>query len=348
MPKRIGYVYEELIDIENCNRAVLNAIKRKKKTAFLKHVRSNYKEYGAIVQRTLIDGWEPRPLRYKTINEGSKAKTRDLRIPPLIDHIIHTAVAQILEKYLAKRFYFFACGSLPDRGQTFAVKALEGNIRKKRPKYAVVADVYHCYASTKRKAVMYCLRRVFKDERFLQINDKILQQMGDGLAIGFTVSHWYEHLVLHTVDEQIKTNRRDVFLVRFMDNFVFTGNNKRKLHRLVSDLNGALARFGLTLKGDWQVFPIRCRMVEFLSYRLDYDKTILRKGLMYRMARRFRKARKHLNAHVARGIMSCRGILKHCDGYRFKREFLYPNVSIKLCRRLISDDDQKRILCAAA
>ena len=41
MPKRKGYVWEELTSIENCELAVLNAIRRKKKTKFLQHVKEN-------------------------------------------------------------------------------------------------------------------------------------------------------------------------------------------------------------------------------------------------------------------------------------------------------------------
>lgn len=348
MPKRIGYVFEELISEENCNAAVKSAIRRKKKTRFIRHVQKHIKEYGDRTRRIIIEGWEPEPTREKTINEGTNRKKRSLRIPTLRDHFVHSAVALILEKYLTKRFYFYSCGSLPNRGQTFAVKAIEKHMRTKCPKYAAVADVKQFYHSVKKEHVMWCLRRVFKDEKFLAINEKILDQMGDGLAIGFTVSHWYAHLVLSFVDSDIKEGDSQTFIVRFMDNIVMFGNNKRKLHRKLDKLRVSLGRFDLGLKGDWQVFPIESRMLEFLSYRFDHEKTILRKGLMIRMSRRFKSASGHLDAHAARTIMSYRGILKHCDSYNFRKSYLYPNVSIKLCRRLISDADKKRILCGAA
>ena len=196
MPKRKGYIWEELTNIQHCNLCVLDAIKNKRKTPFLRHIKENYTEYGQKLQTVLIEGWEPEEVRTKTINEGTNRKQRDLKIPSLRDHFVHTAVAKILEKYLTKRLYFYACGSIPNKGQTFAVRALQGNLRKKRPKYCLVADIKKCYQSIKKETVMCCLRRVFKDKRFLHINEQILKQMGDGLAIGFTVSHWYAHLVL--------------------------------------------------------------------------------------------------------------------------------------------------------
>ena len=345
--KRIGYVWEELIAEENCNDAILRAIKRKKKTRFLRYVRDHYTEYGAKLRETLMNGWEAEPIRLKVINEGTDRKERSLKIPSLRDHFVQTAVATILERHLAKRFYFYTCGSLPKRGQTFAIKAVESHIKKKRPKYAAVADIHHFYQSVKKDEVMRCLRRVFKDEKFLHINEQILDQMGDGLAIGFTVSHWYAHLVLSFADEELKKGNRKLFLVRFMDNFVLLCGRKRTLRKALQTLSVIVGSFKLTIKHDWQIFQIKHRMVQFLSYRMDYTKIILRKRLMFRMAKRFRTAKHSLNAHAARTIMSYRGILKHCDSYNFRSSYLYPNVSLNLCRRLISNADKQRLLLSA-
>ena len=345
MPKRIGYIWEELTSIEHCEKSILYAIRNKKKTGYLNYVKRNYKEYAVKLQKALTEGWMPKEPRLKTINEGTKKKTRDLKIPSLFDHFVHTAVALIFHKHLSKRFYFYACGSLPKRGQTFATKAVEKHLRKNKPKYCLLADVKKFYQSVRKKIVMACLSHIFKDEEFLFLNEQILDQMGDELAIGFAVSHWYGQLVLSFIDKGIKFCRRHIFLTRFMDNYVFFGNRKRELHRILAELKMRLERVGLKLKSDWQVFPIASRMVEFLSYRMDHFKTILRKPLMYKMARFFRRAFKNINAHIARIVMSHRGILKHCDGYNFKKKYLYPNISIKLCRRLISNADKKRSLC---
>lgn len=346
--KRVGYVWEEVVNEDNCNQAILDAIKAKRKTKFLRHIKKNHIEYGAKLRAELINGWTPDPIRTKVINEGTDRKQRSLRIPSLKDHFVQTAVAKVLEKHLAKRFYFYTCGSLPNRGQTFAIKAVEGYLRGKKPKYAAVADIHHFYESIKKEQVMRCLRRVFKDEKFLRINEQILDQMGDGLAIGFTVSHWYAHLVLSSVDEELKKHNKKLFLVRFMDNFVMLCGRKRTLHRAIRTLVKKADEYRLRIKRDWQVFPIMARMLLFLSYRMDYKKTVLRKPLMFRMAHRFRTAKKRLNAHTARTIMSYRGILKFCDSYHFRQSYLYPNVSLRMCRRMISDADKRRLLLAAA
>ena len=232
--KRIGYVWEELVSDGNCNRAILNAISNKRKTKFLKRVKEHYTEYGEDLRQTLINGWTPDPVRHKVINEGTDRKKRELEIPSLRDHFVQTAVAQILEKHLAKRFYFYTCGSLPKRGQTFAISAVESVIRKEKPKYCALADIKHFYQSVKKEQVMKCLKRVFKDKKFLTINEQILDQMGDGLAIGFTVSHWYAHLVMSNIDEQIKQKYPKISVVRFMDNYVLLCGRKYRGHQIMA------------------------------------------------------------------------------------------------------------------
>lgn len=345
MPKRFGYVWEEVVSQYNCEQAVLDALRNKKKTRYLKYVRKHYKEYGTKIRNILLNGWQPKPIRLKTINEGTNQKTRNLRIPSLIDHIIHTAVSRVLQKYLLPKFYYYASGSIPKKGQLFSKNAVV-HMLKSDPKYGAECDVKKFYDNTSSDAVMNELRRIFKDEKFLALNEKILEQMGGHLAIGFTLSHWYAHMVLMRIDHYIKENFTDVSLTRSMDNFVMVSDSKESLHRAIEAIDTELRKRGLWLKGDWQVFPLSSRPIKFLSYRQTKGKTVMKKNLMVRISRRMR----HLapSARTARIIVSYLGILKHCDSHNFKCKYVYPYQNIKESKRLISNADRKRILLGTA
>lgn len=345
MPKRIGYVWEEVVSLENCEQAVLDAIRHKKKTRYLEYVKRNYKKYGAKVQRLLLEGWEPKPVRLKTIHEGTNKKPRNLKIPALIDHFVHTAVARILKKYLQPKFYFYASGSLPNRGQIFSKNAVE-HMLKSNPQYAAEADIKKCYDNIKSEVVMQALERIFKDRKFLDINRKIIAHMGGNLAIGFTLSHWYAHLVLMKIDYAVKMQFPGIQLTRSMDNFVLVSDSKNELHEAIRYMQKQLESLHLRLKEDWQVFQVSARPIAFLSYRHQSGKTILKKPLLYRIAKRLRRMKPC--ARTARIVMSYLGILKHCASYNFRRRCVYPYVNIERCRRLISNADKKRILCGTA
>lgn len=91
-----------------------------------------------------------------------------------------------------KSNYYYNCGSIPKAGQIRAVNAMKRWMDYRRPiKYAASLDVHHFFDTCKAEVVMAALSRKFKDKRFLALNRLILQSMGDTLAIGFDVSHWY-------------------------------------------------------------------------------------------------------------------------------------------------------------
>ena len=92
MPKRYGYIWEELTSIEHCEKTALYAIRNKKKTRYLMYVKKHYKKYAIRLQKILLEGWDPGEPRLKTIKEGPRKKARDLKIPSLNDHFVHTAV----------------------------------------------------------------------------------------------------------------------------------------------------------------------------------------------------------------------------------------------------------------
>lgn len=341
MPKKFGYVWEEVVSQYNCEQAVLDALRNKKKTRYLKYVKEHYKKYGTKVRNILLNGWQPKPVRLKTINEGTNKKSRNLKIPSLIDHIVHTAVARVLKKYLLPKFYYYASGSIPKKGQVFSKNAVV-HMLKSDPKYGAECDVKKFYDNTSAKTVMDGLKRIFKDKKFLALNEQILEQMGGHLAIGFTLSHWYAHMVLMRVDYYVKSHFKGVDLTRSMDNFIMTSNSKETLHEVIKAIEIELENMGLRLKDDWQVFPLSVRPISFLSYRQTKGRTVMRKSLMFRISRRMRHLKP--NARTARIVVSYLGILKHCDSHNFKCKYVYPYQNIKESKRLISNADRKRIL----
>lgn len=342
MPKRIGYLYERVITFDNCLAAVLEGTESLRKTECVKRIRNEPEKYARKIQEILINGWEPRPCRKKIVNEGTNKKRRELLIPTMLDHLIHVAVMRVAEPHLLKRFDFASCGSIPGRGQK-RVQAIIKSWQKKMPKYAAECDVRKFFPSCRKSVVMECLKRIFKDAKYLSLHEKILDQMGGTIAIGFQPSHWYGNLVMTKCDQELR--KMGVKFTRYMDNYAMTARRKRTLHKAIRRLMEILKSMGLELKGDWQVYKTKARAITMLCYRYYADGRILiRKKLMKHMKRVIQRARHHLDAHTARGIMSLIGILRHCNSYNFRRKYVYEKVSIRLCRRLISDADKKRLL----
>lgn len=342
MPHRINHLYEQVLTEENCIKAILIGTDKLRRTNFIKIIRANPQKYGRKLLKILQQGWVPRTVRYKTINEDSSRKTRNLTIPRTLDHLIHVAIMLPLIDELMKRYDDFSCGSIPKKGQAFAQTYMRSWVQGDyKYEFAAEADVHHFYASCKKEVVLERLSRIIKDKRYLQFHEKILDQMGGTIAIGFQPSHWYGNLVLTYVDNALRVQCGKVKFIRYMDNYILLARTKKELHQAINVIKDKLNDLNLKLNNSYQVFPISSRNINLLSYRYFQKKIILRKSTMFHMNKRIHLAKKNNCAHFARSMISSIGLLKHCNSYHFLQSHVYPNLNLDNQRRLISHDDKK-------
>ena len=137
----------------------------------------------------------------------------------------------------------------------------------------------------------------------------------------------------------------DVKYTRYMDDMALVSANKRHIRRAVYYIKDSVEQLGFRLK-KWAWFLINGRGLLFLSYRFFNGYTLLAKKLMFRIARRMRRAHGNLNAHNAMGIISYLGILKHCNSYNFRVRYVYPYINRRVCISLISEHSRKAMATA--
>ena len=349
MPKRVGYLYEKVVAYDNCENAYKEMTKGKHKNVRAMKMRENAADFGQRLADELTnDEWVPSPYKEHTIKDGAHKKERHIKVPCLKDQAVHHAVMRVTAPYIEKRNYFYNCGSIPCAGQIRATRAMKRWMSaKKIMKYCVQLDVRHFYESCPHWAVIEALERIFKDKKFLALHVKILNSMGEGLAIGFYPSQWYANLVLMWIDFRIKQSYLPKgYYTRYMDDMCLLGTNKRKLRKAMESISYELRRIGLTLKGNYKLLKIGEGGVQFLSYRFFRGYTLMKKALMYRVSRGIRKAKSKKTIHRALSAMSYVGVLKHCDSYNFRKERVYPLIQIKELRRYISHENRiRRVAC---
>ncbi len=349
MPKKTGYLYEQVISLENCKAAEMDMTCKKTKNNAAKRIRANAEKESIELSELISSGkWEPMPYREWVLYDPHRKKNRTIKVPCLRDQAVHHAVMRITAPYILRRNYFYNCGSIPGAGQIRATKAVQGWLgSKKSYKYGETLDIQKFYDNVRHKDVMKALRKIFKDKKFLALHEKILSSMsenGIGLAIGFYPSAWYANLVLADVDRAITQSGYKVKVARYMDDIAILGNSKRELHRLRGLIIEKLWVMGLCLKRNWQVFKIKGRGLRFLSYRFFKGYTIMTKQLMYRITRKIKRiSGKAPTLHQAATVVSYMGIVKHCDSYNYRKRYIYPFVSIKQCKEVISYETKNKL-----
>lgn len=153
------------------------------------------------------------------------------------------------------------------------------------------------------------------------------------------------------------------YYVRYMDDMVIFGSNKKKLHQMRKLIERYLnEKLGLTLKENWTVCPLkyfpysgmdwRGQDLDFMGYRFMRGKTILRRALLYKMTRKARhihkkhKLGKTITIHDARSMLSYLGWIKHTDVYDAYKKYIKPYISFKAMKLIISRHDKREMkLC---
>lgn len=187
----------------------------------------------------------------------------------------------------------------------------------------------------------------------LKILFEIIDATEQGLPLGFYTSQWLSNWYLQGLDHYIKEELGAIYYIRYMDDMVIFGSNKRKLHQMRVKIEEYLNNnLGLKLKDNWQVFRFECtvkgkhigRDLDFMGFRFFRHKTILRKSIMQRCTRKAKKISKkeHVTVYDARQMLSYNGYLKATDTYDMRKEWIEPYVNFDRLKLLISRYDKRR------
>lgn len=199
-------------------------------------------------------------------------------------------------------------------------------------------DISKFYPSIDADILKGMLRKHIKDVKCLWLIDLIIDSNAQGLPIGNYTSQWLSNFFLQELDHLIKEKFGVKYYLRYVDDLVILGGNKRRLHQVRRLIDDYLSSICLTMKKDWQVFLITTRAIDFLGLRFFRDKTILRKRNALRIRRRIAKISKKpmMTRQDACAVVSYWGWIKRCNSYRFYNKYVKPKISIRFAKRMVS------------
>lgn len=265
---------------------------------------------------------------------------------------------QELNTYSDKTIYSFqdSYASLPGRGAHKGKQVIEKWIRtdSKNCKYVLKMDIRHFFDSIPHDRLKAKLKKTVHDEKMLELLFRIIDVTEVGIPLGFYTSQWLSNWYLQGLDHFIKEQLCAVHYMRYMDDMVVFGSNKRVLHRMRQAISDYLEmELGLELKANWQVFRFsygnnQGRDLDFMGFRFYRNRTILRKSIMYKATRKARKISKKEKATIldARQMLSYLGWIDCTDTYLMYRKWIKPCVSFQQLKRKVSrydKYDEKRV-----
>jgi RNA-directed DNA polymerase len=325
--KRIGYIYEKICDIENIKTAIRKSSAGKRNRRFVLEITTNIDYYAEKIQKLLLEkSYIPSPYKIKLIKDGSTQKERKIFKPIYYpDQIIHWALMLQLHKLFLKGMYAYTCGGVLGRGTSYGQKVLRKWIDKDKvnTKYCLKMDISKYYSSINKEILKQKIRNIIKDKDCLWLVDIIIDSCESGVPIGNYTSQWFSNYFLQELDYFIKCDLKAKYYVRYVDDLIIMGSNKKALHKIREKIEA----------------------IDFLGIRFYKNKTTLRKRNSLRIRRRMKKIslKEEMNYQDACAIVSYWGWIKRTDSYSFYNSFKNKRTNVKYAKRTISKYARKEI-----
>lgn len=270
--KRVGNLYEKIVDKNNIQKAILNASKRKRNRRNVKNVIENIVTATDNIYEMLKNNkFIPSPYQKVKIMDGVRKKERIIYKPAFYpDQCVHWALMLQLEDILMKGMYYYNCASIKGRGLLHATKYIEKILvrDRKNTKYCLKLDIKKFYPSIDKEILKRKFRRKLKDRDTLDLIDKIIDSSEEGLPIGNFTSQWFANFFLEEYDHFVKEKLKVPYYIRYMDDMLLFHRNKKELRKAKIKIELYLKKENLQLKENWQLFKTDSRPVDFLRLQI--------------------------------------------------------------------------------
>lgn len=347
--KSFGYLYDTCVSEVNRRVALKNAKKSKR---FRDKIRQYNMTDADIIEDSFqwISNYENSEHTPKIITEGVNNKERRIIVPTIKELFVQHCVVNALMPVFRQGMYEHTYASIPGRGIHKGKRTIEKWIKNdpKNCKYVLKMDIRHFFDTIPHDILKQKLRKTIRDDEMLDLLFKIIDVNDIGLPIGFYTSQWLSNWYLKGFDHYVKEQLCAKYYIRYMDDMVIFGRNKKNLHRIRKNIEEYLrVVLGLELKDNWQVYRFsygdnKGRDLDFMGFRFYYNKTIVRKSIMHKMTRKARKIakKKKPTSYDARQMMSYYSWLRHTNSRLLCRKHIRPYVNFWTLCELISRKDQ--------
>ena len=240
-------------------------------------------------------------------------KERHLQILSMKDRMAVYAVMNVVDEHLRKRFIRTTGASIKERGTHDLMKCVKRDLQADPDgtAYCYKFDVRRFYDNVKPEFVMWCFRRVFKDEVLLALLDHFLHLLPKGISFGLRSSQGAGNLLMSVfLDHYLKDECGIRYFYRYCDDGVVLARTKAELWMVRDIVHERLGLIDLEIKPNERVFPT-AEGIDFLGYVIRSNCTLLRKRIKKKFARKMhevksRRRRRELTA-------SFYGMVKHAD-----------------------------------
>ena len=274
-------------------------------------------ENNLIYFRSRLKNFTYKHGKYKTF-VVKDSKKRKINAPSFEDHILHHMIFTKLEEVFDKKFIENSYANRIGKGSHRAVLKLKSKLFSFD--YFLKLDIDKYFQSINHKVIYSQINRYIKDEIFLYYLKLVLDSYYDkfdyvknikyGMPIGNITSQIFANIYLHDLDFYVehtlkpyfRSLNRDLFYIRYVDDFVFLGKTLEDL-KFVRDLVLSFLNIKLDLKVSHrkQILNKVKFGISFLGYIIFRNRLKVKNDTLRRFKKKVKKCddNKKLNSLIS-------------------------------------------------
>ncbi|MBU2574363.1 MAG: reverse transcriptase/maturase family protein [Elusimicrobia bacterium] len=343
-------LYERVCSFENLYSAFLKAAKGKSLRLDCAGFAYNREREIFRVQAELLDGtYRHGPYREFEVKDP---KRRQVKAAPFRDRVVHHALCNVIEPIFEARFISDSFACRKGKGTFAALERCSGLARRFSGGYVLKADISKFFYSVDHGIMLAALSRRIADKRALALIAEILASSEDarfrryfpgddlfalqrptGIPIGNLTSQLFSNIYMTELDYFVKQELRWKPYLRYMDDFLLFGPDKKELWLILSRIEAFLAeKLRLRVHPKKRtVSPVSCG-IDWVGYMVFPDRVRVRRRNIFRFRLRNRKLRALFKrgrirlADIRQSLMSFCAYSSHADANRLTRSLLEREV----------------------
>ncbi len=318
--RRIGNLYEQICILENLQLADEKA-RKGKSWQYGVRIHDQNREQNILDLQAALVNRTYRTSPY-TVFKVFEPKERDVyRLPYYPDRITHHAIMNVMEQIFVSVFTTDTYSCIKKRGIHAAAAAVKLAL-KDQPgtQYCLKLDITKFYPNVNHDILKQLLRRKIKDQDLLWLLDEIIDS-APGLPIGNYLSQYLANFYLTYFDHWLKEVISVKYYFRYADDLVILSGSKSYLHAVLAEISSYLStHLKLSVKKNYQVFPVAARGIDFVGYKFYHTHTLLRKSIKQNFARMMAANPNQQSA------ASYYGWAKHCNSNHLIKKLLHEQL----------------------
>ncbi len=317
--KRASGFFEKIIDKENIKEAHLKARRGKSHYDEVKFVNKNMDKCITDIHESLTNK-SFTCSEYSVFKKQCGTKIRDIyKLPYYPDRIVHHAIMNVLEPHWEKALIRDTYSSIKCRGIHDGVRRIKRALKDvEGTRYCLKMDIKKFYPSVDNDILKLIIGKKIKDRDVIELLNTIIDKE-QGLPIGNLLSQVFGNLYLTYFDHYCKEELKAKHYCRYCDDIVVLSDSKEYLHNLFTKADRYLKdELKLTVKDNYQVFPVASRGIDFLGYVFFHTHTRLRKSIKGNMIKAVSKGN-------TKAFASYHGWMKHADCHNLQKKYFYES-----------------------